>query len=173
MQSIRNVITAAIAALLMAMPVQSLAGRWTWEGGIPVVVGSGDNIETISRKYGVPASAIMHSNGITDPSSIRPGHRLVIPRYVASDAGVETESPVDQDKAEKTKQSGEAPSFCWPVHGRIISAFGSRTSGAQNDGINVAVPEGTPVKAAKDGIVAYSGKLTSADLAAFKRRRYQ
>jgi murein DD-endopeptidase MepM/ murein hydrolase activator NlpD len=49
------------------------------------------------------------------------------------------------------------PSFRWPVHGRIISAFGSRAAGAQNDGINLAVPEGTPVKAAEDGVVAYAG----------------
>ena len=27
----------------------------------------------------------------------------------------------------------------------------------QNDGINLAVPEGTPVKAADDGVVAYAG----------------
>ena len=27
----------------------------------------------------------------------------------------------------------------------------------QNDGINVAVPEGTPIKAAEDGVVAYAG----------------
>ena len=27
----------------------------------------------------------------------------------------------------------------------------------QNDGINLAVPEGTPVKAAEDGVVAYAG----------------
>ena len=28
---------------------------------------------------------------------------------------------------------------------------------AQNDGINLAVPEGTPIKAADDGVVAYAG----------------
>jgi murein DD-endopeptidase MepM/ murein hydrolase activator NlpD len=50
-----------------------------------------------------------------------------------------------------------APQFRWPVHGRIISGFGPKTAGQPNDGINVAVPEGTAVKAADDGVVAYAG----------------
>jgi murein DD-endopeptidase MepM/ murein hydrolase activator NlpD len=43
------------------------------------------------------------------------------------------------------------------VKGRVIAGFGPKTGGAQNDGINLAVPEGTPVKAADDGVVAYAG----------------
>ena len=49
------------------------------------------------------------------------------------------------------------PSFRWPVRGRIIEHFGPKGNGQQNDGINLAVPEGTPVKAAEDGVVAYAG----------------
>ncbi len=47
--------------------------------------------------------------------------------------------------------------FRWPVKGRVISEFGSKPTGGRNDGINVAVPEGTSVKAAENGVVAYSG----------------
>jgi murein DD-endopeptidase MepM/ murein hydrolase activator NlpD len=53
--------------------------------------------------------------------------------------------------------TASTPSFRWPVRGRVISGFGPRPSGQQNDGINVAVPEGTPIKAASDGVVAYAG----------------
>ena len=49
------------------------------------------------------------------------------------------------------------PSFGWPVRGRVIAGFGSKPDGTQNDGINLAVPEGTPIKAADDGVVAYAG----------------
>jgi murein DD-endopeptidase MepM/ murein hydrolase activator NlpD len=49
-----------------------------------------------------------------------------------------------------------APSFRWPVRGRIISGFGAH-NGVQNDGIDLSVPEGTSVKAADDGVVAYAG----------------
>jgi murein DD-endopeptidase MepM/ murein hydrolase activator NlpD len=53
--------------------------------------------------------------------------------------------------------TGALPSFRWPVRGRVITAYGAKTNGKANDGINLAVPEGTPVKAADDGVVAYSG----------------
>jgi murein DD-endopeptidase MepM/ murein hydrolase activator NlpD len=48
-------------------------------------------------------------------------------------------------------------SFRWPVKGRVISGFGTRPDGGHNDGIDVAVPQGTSVKAAENGVVAYSG----------------
>ncbi len=54
-------------------------------------------------------------------------------------------------------QSAAAPSFRWPVRGKVITGFGPKSGGGQNDGINVAVPEGTAIKAAEDGVVAYAG----------------
>jgi murein DD-endopeptidase MepM/ murein hydrolase activator NlpD len=45
------------------------------------------------------------------------------------------------------------PEFRWPARGRVIQGFGS----SGNDGINIAVPEGTQVKAAENGVVAYAG----------------
>jgi len=50
-----------------------------------------------------------------------------------------------------------AHTFRWPVKGRIISAFGTRPDGGHNDGINISVPQGTEVKAAENGVVAYAG----------------
>ena len=47
----------------------------------------------------------------------------------------------------------DSPQFRWPARGRVISRFG----GDGNDGINIAVPEGTSVRAAEDGTVAYVG----------------
>lgn len=40
----------------------------------------------------------------------------------------------------------------WPVRGRVISGFG-----AGKDGVDIAVPEGTPIKAAENGVVIYAG----------------
>jgi murein DD-endopeptidase MepM/ murein hydrolase activator NlpD len=53
--------------------------------------------------------------------------------------------------------SANGTSFRWPVRGRIISGFGPKPSGERNDGINLAVPEGTSVKAAEAGTVIYAG----------------
>lgn len=61
-------------------------------------------------------------------------------------------SPVKSAEA-----TGALPTFRWPVRGRVVTAYGAKTNGKANDGINVAVPEGTPVKAAEDGVVAYAG----------------
>lgn len=42
----------------------------------------------------------------------------------------------------------------WPVRGKVISSYGK---GASKDGIDISVPEGTPVKAAENGVVIYAG----------------
>jgi murein DD-endopeptidase MepM/ murein hydrolase activator NlpD len=67
-------------------------------------------------------------------------------------------TPAGQESKLKSAEAvGALPSFRWPVRGRIIAAFGPSPTGLQNDGINLAVPEGTPIKAADDGVVAYAG----------------
>jgi murein DD-endopeptidase MepM/ murein hydrolase activator NlpD len=193
----------------------SASGHWTWNGGAPVTVGHGETVESIARKHGVPVAALMQTNGIREPGQIRPGQRLVIPRYVstspksaptyaaqpkaggnvhvvksqvaaaqppaapkvaeprtapaekkikvasaapAQTAHVAKEEPQTTETAVKAAEpSGAMPSFRWPVRGRVIAGFGNKPNGAQNDGINLAVPEGTPIKAADDGVVAYAG----------------
>lgn len=45
----------------------------------------------------------------------------------------------------------------WPVRGKIISGFGAKPNGLKNEGINIAVPEGTSIRAADAGVVAYAG----------------
>ena len=228
-------------------------GHWTWDGGSPVTVAYGETVESIARKYGVPASAILETNGFRDGASLRPGQRVVIPRYVSASAAnapapqmsapriaenvhivepgesllgiahkhgvtlvalaranniqpyakisigdrltipggrhvAERQTPTPQvaqprtvaaekvasapaqsarvatpehqtdEAVSKTAEAaGSLPSFRWPVKGRIIAAFGPRPNGVPNDGINLAVPEGTPIKAADDGVVAYAG----------------
>ncbi len=47
--------------------------------------------------------------------------------------------------------------FAWPAQGQVISPFGSKPGGLQNDGINIALPRGAPVRAAENGVVAYAG----------------
>src|SRR3954453_9778569 len=61
------------------------------------------------------------------------------------------------EPAQTGTTGGSNTSFRWPVKGKVIQGFGPKQGGGQNDGINVAVPEGTPIKAAEDGVVAYAG----------------
>jgi murein DD-endopeptidase MepM/ murein hydrolase activator NlpD len=72
-------------------------------------------------------------------------------------ASVVTPSASAPAQQNPVRAAAAAPSFRWPAKGRIIAGYGPRTNGQQNDGINLALPEGTPVKAAEDGVVAYAG----------------
>jgi murein DD-endopeptidase MepM/ murein hydrolase activator NlpD len=47
--------------------------------------------------------------------------------------------------------------FLWPVQGRVLADFGPMDGGLHNDGINIAAPAGTPIRAAENGVVAYVG----------------
>ncbi|MCJ2122616.1 peptidoglycan DD-metalloendopeptidase family protein [Methylobacterium sp. J-077] len=71
------------------------------------------------------------------------------PKPVAAAAPAKPEPAATGSVADATPSE----SFRWPAKGRVISGYG--TSG--NEGINIAVPEGTPVKAAEEGTVAYAG----------------
>jgi murein DD-endopeptidase MepM/ murein hydrolase activator NlpD len=64
------------------------------------------------------------------------------------------EKPADVDPV---KGTDAMPSFHWPVRGQVVAGFGPKTDGQRNNGIDIAVPENTPIKAADDGVVIYSG----------------
>lgn len=66
-----------------------------------------------------------------------------------------TSAPTDPANAsDATKVSNVG--FRWPAKGRIIQTFGDK-GGVKSTGINISVPEGTPIKAAEAGTVAYAG----------------
>jgi len=47
--------------------------------------------------------------------------------------------------------------FAWPLRGRVISDYGPKPGGLQNDGVNIAAAQGTPFHAAENGVVVYAG----------------
>ena len=90
------------------------------------------------------------------PQTVKPEKVAGLP--AVQNAHVAKEEPRTTETVVKAAEpSGAMPSFGWPVRGRLIAGFGSKPDGTQNDGINLAVPEGTPIKAADDGVVAYAG----------------
>jgi murein DD-endopeptidase MepM/ murein hydrolase activator NlpD len=153
------------------------------------VVNAGDTLYSLGRRYNMSHADIARANGLGDNASLDIGQRVNIPGQgavaVATPAApvpahtqfsppppahkqasiepaagepaqkVAAVSPVPQ--AEEQRSLGGSPQFRWPVRGRVISAYGAKSNGQHNDGINLAVPEGTDVKAAEDGVVAYSG----------------
>ena len=62
------------------------------------------------------------------------------------------------DASPGTETDTGTAKFRWPVTGgRMVGNFGKRPDGTHNDGINLAVPLGTEVRAADGGRVAYAG----------------
>ena len=60
------------------------------------------------------------------------------------------------ERSETEAATSASPAFRWPAQGRVIAGFGARGTGGANDGINIAVPEGTPVRAAEAGTVVHA-----------------
>jgi murein DD-endopeptidase MepM/ murein hydrolase activator NlpD len=48
----------------------------------------------------------------------------------------------------------------WPVQGRVTEKFGQQANGLTNEGIVIAAIEGTPIRAAQAGEVAFVGQDT-------------
>jgi LysM repeat protein len=139
------------------------------------VVRRGDTLNKISRLYRKPVVDIAKVNNIQLTTRLKVGDRLAIPSVSVNNKptvfaakipnrsanSVEPAGEIAQAKAKHAikaaKETTALPMFHWPVQGRIIASFGSSLSGERNDGIDLAVPEGTPVTAAEDGVVSYAG----------------
>jgi murein DD-endopeptidase MepM/ murein hydrolase activator NlpD len=54
-------------------------------------------------------------------------------------------------------QEGNGSGLIWPVDGPVVSGFGSRFGGSEfHEGIDIAVPSGTPIRAAAAGAVIFT-----------------
>jgi murein DD-endopeptidase MepM/ murein hydrolase activator NlpD len=127
-----------------------------------------DTMVKVGERLVIPEMREAPRTVTANPATVAPRAEAPAPPTTSSVASIEsphsarlaspTEAPATTDNSVKTAEpAGGLPSFRWPVRGRIIAAFGPKPNGLQNDGINLAVPEGTPIKAAEDGVVAYAG----------------
>ncbi len=138
-------------------------------------VKKGDTLYSIARTYGVDFKALAKQNKIKEPWTLSLGQNLYLPATLAKSTYAQQEpdtiTPVDVAAATKSdkkvaanrkkivlpptpKRSGK---FLWPVEGTVVSGFGVSGNGRRNDGINIAAKKGAPIKAAENGVIAYSG----------------
>ena len=68
-----------------------------------------------------------------------------------------SEATAKSDVTEDAPESTGIGKYRWPVRGAVIAGYGANVNGSRNDGIDISVPEGTPIKAAENGVVIYSG----------------
>jgi murein DD-endopeptidase MepM/ murein hydrolase activator NlpD len=136
----------------------------TGPGEISHTVQPGENFYRIGLAYGLSAEDLMQANQMRDPRELRVGQVLLIPRTAtgrrSSDAEMaEVAPPTDDDSPAITHDRSFAPRFEWPIAGGTISSpFGVR-NGVMHDGVDIATAPGTPVRAASDGRVIFSGRL--------------
>ncbi len=102
-----------------------------------------------------PQSAKQRAIAPSTPDTTEP----VAPQKPApkTTATKQTDTEVAAIPPEPAPARREGERFLWPVKGKIISGFGPKKGGLNNDGINIAAPAGTRVMAADNGVVAYAG----------------
>lgn len=170
-----------IRALILILTFFLLAGCASRKG-VYHTVREGQTLYRISQTYGVDPTGLARVNGVSDPTRLRVGQRLYIPKAArvrtvpktVTVAKAESSASTPQTKAQprplsptETSPSAKpkpalpqkSPSkglFAYPVKGKIVKHFGER-AGNLNRGVEFAVPRGTTVTAAADGRVIYSG----------------
>jgi lipoprotein NlpD len=142
------------AALVLGLFLSSCAS-----GGVYHRVGRGETLWRIAHTYDVPMDRVIRANHIKDPTEIRAGTRLFIPgaRHHMEVVPAETATrKASSGKGRKSSAASRPPrdGFTWPVRGRLLRRFGTK-DGIRNDGIDIAAPSNTPVRAARDGEVVY------------------
>ncbi|WP_157019168.1 peptidoglycan DD-metalloendopeptidase family protein [Mesorhizobium xinjiangense] len=69
----------------------------------------------------------------------------------------QAESVIEETQAGAAPNATGVSGMRWPVRGRVVAGYGQTVGSKPNDGIDIAVPEGTSVKAAENGVVIYAG----------------
>lgn len=116
--------------------------------GVYHTVKPGETLWRICRTYGVSLEEVVRLNGLEDPTKIQVGQKIFIPG---------AEEVLDVVLPPPPRISEEAPLFLWPVLGKISRGF-SEGEG-KHCGIDILAPLGTPVRAAMEGRVTFSGVL--------------
>ncbi len=130
--------------------------------GVVHVVKRGETLYRIAGAYGVSQRDLLLVNGLRSARALEAGTELFVPgatRIVVVPPAVPGAPPEpeveDPPRPERTAQAGKV--LRWPLRGVLYSRFGPR-QGARHDGIDIAAPEGTPVLAAADGTVLFTGQ---------------
>lgn len=115
-------------------------------GSIEHRVRAGENVTIIAQKYGVTVQSLVAVNNLVHPDRIFVGQTLIIPP--TGGGAVEALAP-------RGAQGLRRRFDLWPVQGTVSSEFGLR-SGRMHEGIDIAAPHGTPVRAVAAGTVSYA-----------------
>jgi lipoprotein NlpD len=142
-------------------------------------VKAGETAYGIAKQYGISLDELVALNELEDPTRLQPGDDLLIPGE--GPPGAAAPPPPDPDPEptptrpdltpaaapavarckdvspwlDPPKATGKA-GFSWPLDGVVITKYGKQ-DGLPHEGLDIAAPTGTPVRAAADGEVVFAG----------------
>lgn len=75
----------------------------------------------------------------------------------AENSGAKVEQvAVRSDAGEAVPEGTGITTYRWPVNGAVVVSFGQPNGDDISEGIDISVPQGTPIKAAENGVVVYA-----------------
>jgi murein DD-endopeptidase MepM/ murein hydrolase activator NlpD len=185
-QSIRvpGVTRAVAPQAALSAPETIAAKRPVTSASATHTVTAGETLFSLGRQYSLSPYAIAAANGLSRNATLSVGQKVKLPaggslpaaqqqaeasaddelapapaknenKVVAEQAP--TPAPAETEQLAAAPGDASMPAMRWPVRGKVISAYGSKPNGLKNEGINIAVPEGTSIRAAENGVVAYAG----------------
>ena len=152
--------TAALCALALVAALWLPGCASKPSAGFYHSVRAGENLYRIGLRYGVHHSVLRRVNKIPDETRLRVGTRLWIPQSNSKRGRASREAQLAQARSDAQRQATREARlhFKWPLRGRLTSRFGTR-KGRPHEGIDVAAPRGSSVRAAEAGKVIHAGRL--------------
>ena len=112
-------------------------------------VKKGDTLYSISRSFNLDVNTLARANALRSPYHLKVNQQLKLTGTASRKAKVYY-NKLNSAPPRKGK-------FILPAQGNVISSYGAKANGIHNDGINIALPEGTELRAAENGVIVYAG----------------
>ncbi|NIO08322.1 MAG: peptidoglycan DD-metalloendopeptidase family protein [Deltaproteobacteria bacterium] len=129
--------------------------------GIYHVVKAKENLFRIGKAYDINYRRLARINRIADPAEITIGQRIFVPeatRQLPVEIITPSRVTLKKPRRKPRRSTRGSNGFVWPLRGRLTSKFGPRGK-SFHDGLDIAAPRGTPIRAIQSGKVIFSDRL--------------